>query len=161
MQLQYVIPMLYPDAMGPNDQGIEPDYTIRDDGTGPFIDRWNEQKLGPRPTQVQLEDGWRRYARNRKAAEFTERGVQEMASAIPDAKNPLRRANERLSEREMIAGMYVMVVDQLFRAIPSPDKRPDIAMARGKLSRAKKAADDALATGRTAEEILALRWEDQ
>lgn len=31
------------------------DVILRDDGFGPYIDRWDEAKLGPRPTQEELD----------------------------------------------------------------------------------------------------------
>lgn len=31
------------------------DYRIQDDGYGPYIAHWNEAKLGPRPTQEELD----------------------------------------------------------------------------------------------------------
>jgi hypothetical protein len=33
----------------------ERDFTLRDDGTGPYIAHWDEAKLGPRPTQEELD----------------------------------------------------------------------------------------------------------
>lgn len=31
------------------------DVVLRDDGAGPYIERWDEAKLGPRPTQEELD----------------------------------------------------------------------------------------------------------
>lgn len=49
--LDYQIRTLKPEAIR------DIDYEVRDDGAGPFIARWNQEKLGAKPAVEDLPDG--------------------------------------------------------------------------------------------------------
>lgn len=57
MNIAQAITALYPNAMP-----VE-DFRVEDAGDGPKLNYWNDAKLGPRPSQLDLARGWYLYSK--------------------------------------------------------------------------------------------------
>lgn len=71
MSLDHRIRAFKPDAV------LDEDYVLRDDGDGPFIDFWNEEKLGPKPNIDDLPDGTQVEEKDSEDREALEMSVFE------------------------------------------------------------------------------------
>ncbi len=145
MNLADAIAEIYP-ALTP---GV--DYEVRDDsnGRGPYLASWNNPN--PRPTDAELRAAWFGVAKKVKAKEFTTRQLREIATLYPQVK-----------DGEPIAWVAEMLLDiaQALRTTEQTIKLKGAADLRAKRDRGhqKIAAADPVTT--TAEQVLAMRWED-
>lgn len=83
MNISDSIVSLYPEAIF----GL--DYEVRDlsDGRGPRISAWNETKLGPRPTQAQLDAAALPAAKARRKAELSREATRRDRALFPDSED--------------------------------------------------------------------------
>lgn len=101
MNIAEAILSLYPNA--------DPvaDFEVRDDGKGPWLARWDEAKLGPRPTEQQLVAARLPALKARKVAEIRAGVVRDCEAIMPVYEfiyiTRARIADTRITQLEAIA----------------------------------------------------------
>lgn len=87
-----VIGRLYPNATLAElrDEGNGPylygDYMIQNSEEGPYIAHWNEETLGTRPTEAQLEGEFLGYLREEKTLELLRTARSKFVSKYPEVQ---------------------------------------------------------------------------
>lgn len=139
MPIGTVLEWKYPTADG------SIDYRVQDDGSGPYIAYWNEQKLGPQPTTEQLLNWWLDAEKWAKRGEFSRRALTEIKKLYPHVAS--------------VDGGWV--ADALLDVASNHPNAATISAIKGKRGRAYTTVDGT--TGATVEEavanVRALTWE--
>lgn len=120
------------------------DVLLQDDGAGPYLKHWDEEKLGPRPTQEEID-----AADGEKLAHNA--GLDAQIQAV-EAANPIthRASREGLYAQALLADMLNETIAQIeaqIRTIPGHEaftiqRLPDLKKNAGMVR--IKTADDAI-----------------
>lgn len=160
--LAEAIQELHPQAIAEVTLGDGGDYRLGwVDGVHRIV-YWNEAKLGPKPTPIDLARGWYLHTFRFKKAEFAARGVAAMRRQFPEVED-LKHHHPDLNDADVAIWMFVML---MFSNAADPkatgvkSNRDKMVTKMGQVEAKKPSASPTQAEyEKLASEVAAMSWE--